>query len=383
MTTCVVPIEKFQGCLIGLGLGDALCAAREGGPLERLLWKIIGRTGEGLYRYTDDMQMTIDLATHLVNNGSINQDVLALEFANSYKWSRGYGPSTAVVLKKIRAGVDWRVASTSRYPSGSFGNGAAMRVPAAALMYHDRQLELPEAIERSSSITHPNPLAIIGAALIAHAVICGLYDTEPASAIRSIIARYASGEFTHRMTIVQECLLAGKIPDPVRLRRILGTGTSAIDSCPASILIGMYYRSHPISDLLGYVNRCKGDTDTIGAMSGSIWGAYNGIAPIPKKDVESIEGHSLLLDLAASLYGQLTRKCGGTRCARTLIFRFRHERNCGSRKEEICSAYGLSRSNQRASFFSISAAGLCARGQTSPSSISHPQPPSSSFRSAV
>jgi ADP-ribosylglycohydrolase len=302
MTTRVVPIEKFQGCLIGLGLGDALCAAREGGPLERLLWKIIGRTGEGLHRYTDDTQMTIDLATHLVNNGSINQDVLALEFANSYKWSRGYGPSTAVVLKKIRAGVDWRVASTSRYPSGSFGNGAAMRIPALALMYHDRQLELPEAIERSSSITHPNPLAIMGAALIAHAVICGLYDTEPASAIRSIIARYASGEFTHRMTIVQECLLAGKIPDPVRLRRILGTGTSAIDSCPASILIGMYYRSHPISDLLGYVNRCQGDTDTIGAMSGSIWGAYNGIEPIPKKDLESIEGHSLLLDLAASLY---------------------------------------------------------------------------------
>jgi poly(ADP-ribose) glycohydrolase ARH3 len=308
MTTHMVTVEKFQGCLMGLGLGDALCAAREGGLPEMFLWKIIGKTKNGLHRYTDDTQMTIDLAAHLVNNGSINQDVLALDFARSYKWSRGYGPSTAFVLNKIRAGADWQTASTSKYSSGSFGNGAAMRIPAVALFFHNRQQELSEAIERSSSITHPNSLAITGAALIAQAVIHGLYDREPASAIRSMIAACKSEDFLIPMTVVRECLLAGNIPNPVSLRRILGTGTSAIDSCPASILIGMYFRTHPIRNLLGYVNKCKGDTDTIGAMSGSIWGAYNGIEHIPTKEIESIEGHSVLLDLAASLYEKASNK---------------------------------------------------------------------------
>ena len=261
--THIVPVEKFQGCLMGLGLGDTLCAANEGGLIERFLWRIIGRTKNGLHRYTDDTQMTIDLAAHLVNNGSINQDVLARDFAINYKWSRGYGPNRAFVLNKIKADIDWRTASTSKYSSGSFGNGAAMRISVVALFFHNRQKELSDAIEQSASITHPNSLAITGAALIAQAVIHGLYDTEPASAIRSMIVGCKSEAFLIRMTFVHECLLVGDIPDPVRLRQTLGTGTSAIDSCPASILIGMYYRLHPIENLLGYVNKCKGDTSIV------------------------------------------------------------------------------------------------------------------------
>lgn len=57
---------KFNGCLLGLALGDAFGAPREGGPLERLLWLLIGKTRDGCRRWTEDTQMSLDLAESLI-----------------------------------------------------------------------------------------------------------------------------------------------------------------------------------------------------------------------------------------------------------------------------------------------------------------------------
>ncbi len=42
--------DKFKGCLLGLALGDALCAPFEGGVIERFLWSLIGKTKAGELR---------------------------------------------------------------------------------------------------------------------------------------------------------------------------------------------------------------------------------------------------------------------------------------------------------------------------------------------
>lgn len=52
--------DQFAGCLLGLALGDALGAPFEGGLLERLAWRFLGRTAAGHARWTDDTQMTKD-----------------------------------------------------------------------------------------------------------------------------------------------------------------------------------------------------------------------------------------------------------------------------------------------------------------------------------
>ncbi len=52
--------EKFEGCLLGLALGDALGARFEGGIAERALWWFIGTTREGHMRWTDDTQMSLE-----------------------------------------------------------------------------------------------------------------------------------------------------------------------------------------------------------------------------------------------------------------------------------------------------------------------------------
>ena len=163
----VVTLEQTQGCLLGLALADALGAPFEGGVLERALWRMIGTTRRGDMRWTDDTQMTIDLVESYLAIGAIDSDDLARRFAQSYRWSRGYGPGAAKVLKRIAAGTDWRKANRSVYPSGSFGNGAAMRAPLVGLTYADRPAEVLEAVRASAAVTHAHPLAVEGATLLA------------------------------------------------------------------------------------------------------------------------------------------------------------------------------------------------------------------------
>lgn len=159
--------ERFTGCLLGLAMGDALGAPYEGGILERLLWRLIGRTSYGRLRWTDDTQMAVDLAVSLLDLDGVDADAIAQRFASSYRWSRGYGPSAARVLQRIRRGEPWVEASRSVYPEGSFGNGAAMRAPVLALFYPTDQQGLIEAATTSASITHAHPLGIEGAVLLA------------------------------------------------------------------------------------------------------------------------------------------------------------------------------------------------------------------------
>lgn len=296
---------------MGLALGDALCAGREGGPLEQLLWRLIGKTG-GLHRYTDDTQMALDLAGHFINQRSIVPDVLAADFARSYRWSRGYGPSTAHVLKQIRSGVDWRVATRSKHPAGSYGNGAAMRAPVLALAYLGKPIEMENAIVAASSITHPHPSAIMGARLICLAVAAGLNDVGDADLLGHLAAVAAGSDYERPLAQVRTFLTHPDIPEPVNLRQALGTGTAAVESCPAAIFLGLRFRDRPIAELVAYVNRCRGDTDTIAAMAGALWGSCNGLERIPEPMRHAVEGKDSILSTAARLH---EAACQGTTAA--------------------------------------------------------------------
>jgi len=166
--------EMYSGCFYGLALGDALCAPYEGGFLERSLWKLLGKTKDGESRFTDDTQMSLDVAHSLLEQGKIDQQHLASKFASSYRWSRGYGPGAAKMLKKIKKGKTWNEVNRSVFSQGSYGNGAAMRAPIVALYFYDNREEMLSAVQKVSEITHCHPLAIEGAKLIALAVTYSL-----------------------------------------------------------------------------------------------------------------------------------------------------------------------------------------------------------------
>ncbi len=159
--------DRIVGSVLALALGDAFGAPYEGGILERAVWALIGRR-HGKRRWTDDTQMTVDVIESLVACRRVDQNDLARRFSQSYRWSRGYGPSTARVLKRIRRGQPWDAASRSIYRNGSFGNGGAMRAPAIGLFFAtENEDKLIDAACASAAVTHAHPLGREGAVLIA------------------------------------------------------------------------------------------------------------------------------------------------------------------------------------------------------------------------
>jgi poly(ADP-ribose) glycohydrolase ARH3 len=207
--------DQFAGCLLGLALGDALGAPHEGGLLERLVWRLIGKTKAGEARWTDDTQMALDVAESLIEAGGLDPDALAKRFAKSYRWSRGYGPSTTKVLKRIRRGEDWRRASTAIYRDGSFGNGAAMRAPVTGLFFASRPLdELIEAAKLSARITHAHPIGVEGAVLVAVATATALRTTSPTEILAAVQSVCTHEAFRDRLTVAEQWLQAAADSHP-------------------------------------------------------------------------------------------------------------------------------------------------------------------------
>jgi ADP-ribosylglycohydrolase len=295
-------LQRFSGSLLGLALGDALGAPHEGGVLEQLLWRAVGTTGDGLMRWTDDTQMSLDLADSLIALGKIDCDDIARRFAAGYRWSRGYGPGAAKVLKRIARGQDWRQANRAIYPQGSFGNGAAMRAPVLGLYLARRTSGLLDAVTQVSSITHVHPLAINGALLVAAATAHALTFPEPVAIIQALIDTCDVEPYCGQLGIALAWLQAGEQPDARAVAAQLGNGIAATLSCVTSIYIALRFLNQPFLDMQRFVVQVKGDVDTIGAMAGAIWGAANGLDKIPHALLLKLEQRERLLQTAEALF---------------------------------------------------------------------------------
>ena len=282
-----VTLEQFVGCMVGLATGDALGAPYEGGPVERFVWRLIGKTSDGRMRWTDDTQMTLDLASSLLTDCGVYQNALASRFASSYRWSRGYGPGTAKVLKQIRRGASWQTASTTVYPEGSYGNGAAMRAPVLALFYPNDEELLLQAARESSVVTHSHPIGIDAAMMIALATSCVLHRVDPRDLIARLIATASTPEIRDRLAVAASWIDSNASPAAGEVASRLGNGVSAQTSCPTAIYIAMRHLNESFEKMIAFTIACRGDVDTIGAMAGALWGASAGSSKLPAIMLES------------------------------------------------------------------------------------------------
>lgn len=298
MPTC----DQFTGCLLGLALGDALGAPYEGGPLERTLWKLIGRTSRGEIRWTDDTQMSLDLAESLIANDGLDLDDLAKRFADGYRWSRGYGPAAARQLKRIRRGMPWSIANRSVYRDGSFGNGGAMRAPVIALFFAGDTARLVDAARDSARVTHAHPLGIEGAVLIAAATAAALRSSNPIEILDAAAGHCELEPFHERLRLARAWIESPGEPSLVEVSRRLGRGIAAVDSCVTAVYVGVRFLGRTFIELQQFIARCGGDADTIGAMAGAIWGAVNGEARLPPVPLSRLEQVDRIWNVAEALF---------------------------------------------------------------------------------
>jgi ADP-ribosylglycohydrolase len=292
-------LDQFVGCMLGLATGDALGAPYEGGLLERLVWRLIGRTSDRCLRWTDDTQMAVDLAESLLNEDGACPAAMARRFASSYRWSRGYGPGAARVLKCIRRGEPWEKAAKAVYAEGSYGNGAAMRAPVLALFFARDRRGLIAAARTSAMVTHAHPLGVEGAVLIALAAHT-LLEGRPAAEVLDIVRpECARPEISERLKTVTSWLQSEEMPTPRDVATKLGNGITVPTSCPTALYIALRHMQTSFEAMMEFIITCRGDVDTIGAMAGALWGIVNGAERLPQV---RLEARDMLVDVATRMF---------------------------------------------------------------------------------
>jgi ADP-ribosylglycohydrolase len=161
--------------LEGLSVGDALgetCFRDEN--FEAILEDPFA-TASGPWPYTDDTAMALGIYEVLEEHGHIEQDALARRFASRYQAQpyRGYGGGAHRLLSQVAGGIDWRAASETIFPGGSYGNGSAMRIaPLAGYFAADPYETIAAEARLSAVVTHAHPEGIAGAIA---AAIAGAY----------------------------------------------------------------------------------------------------------------------------------------------------------------------------------------------------------------
>ena len=294
--------DQYRGAMLALAMGDALGAPHEGGPLERLVWRVIGSTRHGVRRFTDDTQMSLDLAESLLACGDLDQDDLAARFSCSYRWDRGYGPGTARVLKQIRSGQAWQEACRSVYPKGSFGNGGAMRAPVVGLFFFRCPERIIPAAKQSAEVTHAHPVGMEAASIIAGATAAALKASDGRGILESASNAASGSEFHDAFSLAHSWLDSGVKSSPKEVRSRLGMDITATRSCVTAVYLAARFVDAPFESLLRFAADSGGDVDTVGAMAGAIWGARNGFASLPAADVGRVEDADRIDNLAVQLY---------------------------------------------------------------------------------
>lgn len=299
--------------LLASATGDAFGAPHEGGVVERAVWRVIGRTTYGMRRWTDDTRMTLDIVETLIEHGEIEQESLARRFAESYRWSRGYGPASAKQLKKIRQGVHWSRANRSVYPHGSYGNGAAMRAAIIGVFFAGHTDEkIIEQVRLSAEITHAHPLAIEGAALVALAAACVCRDLDSSDILNRLEQQSTLPEFRQRLEAAAAWLEADEAVSYRQVASGLGNSITAAESCVTAIYAALRFRHKSLKELLAYVIGIGGDVDTIAAMACGIWGAGRQPGDIPYDCFIKTEDSFRIRSLGLRLAEVAGQKVGGS-----------------------------------------------------------------------
>ncbi|MHC4778560.1 MAG: ADP-ribosylglycohydrolase family protein [Planctomycetota bacterium] len=300
--------ERYTGCMLGLGVGDALGAPLEFMSASQILIKhgmvreMIGggwlnvRPGET----TDDTAMALALADSIVSKGGFDREDAAARYID---WLRT-GPKDAgntirASLSRIAEGIPIDEASAlahSEIGGKSAGNGTAMRCAPLALAFADRDEELIIHSRAEAAITHHDPVAGGGSAALNIMISTALGPGKDKSSVipraREVLS--ASGE-------------SSTVPDPGSkdAGELRPTGY-VIDSLECAIWA--FLKGKGFEDCLVHAVNLGGDTDTIGAICGALSGAWYGASRIPARWLSALDRREDLENAGKALL-QLSAPC--------------------------------------------------------------------------
>lgn len=296
-------LDRFQGCLVGLAVGDAL-----GGPLEFMgadeivaqydgpVREMVGGGWLNLHpgEYTDDTQMALCIAESIVERQAFDMADVARRFLAWYdSQPKDIGNITRLALQTLKRGVPWQEAGRLAHQQTggrSAGNGSVMRcAPLALYRWRDYRQLVADSID-SSRVTHWDDLACYGAAAL-NLVIAELLQGRRQGAVGLATERLGglAPAVAQRLSGVEKKSKADLQP----------TGF-VLDTLEAAVWCWQHAGS--FEEALVTAINLGGDADTVGAVCGALAGADFGLANIPSRWLDVLEGRAHLVYLAGELY---------------------------------------------------------------------------------
>lgn len=343
MNTREKMLDKYRGCMIGGAAGDALGYAVE----FMLLDEINEKYGEqgitnydltgGLARISDDTQMTMFTA-----NGLLNAEAGFIRSENDYvnavrdcygDWCRTQLYSYKEIKDNNHVKHSWLMNLPAMYSRRAPGNtcmdaicggcdgtiehpknhskgcGGVMRIAPVGLFvsFPDKAADIAAKL---CALTHGHSLGYIPGAALAY-MISLIVDDENKLTLKDAVRctviemmkKFAAdkhiSEFVNIM--IKAVKLAESDTDDREAIREIGEGWVAEETLAIATYCAIRYEKDFEKAITVSVNH-DGDSDSTGAVTGNILGAYLGMASIPSKFIERLELKKELLELAEDLF---------------------------------------------------------------------------------
>jgi len=321
--------DRFEGCFLGLAIGDAL-----GYPTEFLSFpEIQQRFGpEGILDlrgnpalHSDDTQLSMAMAKALLEAGGHEiEDFLAVFTRELVGWfrspenDRSPGNTTIRACQNLETGAPW---DRSGIPQ-SKGCGANIRVAPVGLYFFDQPSRLRLFSRASALVTHAHPTALVAAEVTAFCVswaVQGVLPTEyldriavlEKSSLDSWEPRFGEiwerAQFNSPIEYLREGwnqLLAGlrKVPravseNPPDICSVIGGGWVAEEALACALTCVLISPGDYSAAVRKGANN-SGDSDSIASITGAISGALLGSDAIPKDWKKRVESRNRILELA-------------------------------------------------------------------------------------
>lgn len=218
------------------------------------------------HRITDDSVLSciiykvlFDYKRGLISKENLNSELIKMVKKKARKYpDAGYG-----------GGFYHWLYSDSDEPYNSYGNGSAMRCSAAGILA-DSEEEAIWLAEETARITHNHPEGIKGAVATALAIYLALHGASKAE-IRDKCSEYyelSTDVDTLRENYMLNCICQATVPEAI--------------IC--------FLDSIDFEDAIRNAVSLGGDADTLGAIAGSIAGAYYGIPlDMQKKAIDKLD----------------------------------------------------------------------------------------------
>lgn len=301
-------MSKYVDSIIGHAIGDAMGVPIEFEPRKKLfdhpVTKMIGYGSHDVPAgtWSDDTSMEIATIESFINKGCFDCNDIMMNFYYWLKENR-YTPDGKVfdaghtcIQSIINFSKGYDLEKCGQTDLYSNGNGSLMRILPVALYSYSKSLDEKEIIKLTNdvfSLTHAHEISKLGCYIYVRYVmflLAGLDKKDAYYKLQNMNYEYFSNESQEAYKRILKEDISKLSVDKVK------SSGFVVDTLEASIWVVLQCNSFK-ETIIGAIN-LGDDTDTIGAITGSMAGIIYGYNAIPGDWLKELKQKEYLINLA-------------------------------------------------------------------------------------